>query len=137
MEVRFASLHQLCAPILDRRASLPGPQKSALQVAFGLDSGPAPDRFLVGLATLGLLAEIADERPLLCVVDDAQWLDGASALAFAFVARRLMAEPISLVFAVREPIDVLELAGLPELMIRGLSADDARMLLDSTLPERL
>ena len=137
MELAFASLHQLCAPILDRRVSLPGPQKSALQVAFGLDSGPAPDRLLVGLATLSLLAETADERPLLCVIDDAQWLDGASALAFAFVARRLMAEPISLVFAVREPIDVRELAGLPELMIRGLSEDDARILLQSTLPERL
>jgi DNA-binding CsgD family transcriptional regulator len=106
-------------------------------VAFGLDGGPAPDRFLLGLATLSLLAEIADERPLLCVIDDAQWLDGASALAFAFVARRLMAEPISLLFAVREPIDVRELAGLPELLIGGLSEDDARVLLDSTLPGRL
>ena len=137
MELAFASLHQLCAPILDRRDTLPGPQSEALEVVFGLDSGPAPDRFLVGLATLSLLAEIANERPLLCVIDDAQWLDGASALAFAFVARRLMAEPISLVFAVREPIDVRELAGLPELMIGGLSEDDARVLLDSTLPGRL
>ena len=137
MELAFASLHQLCAPILDRRDTLPGPQREALEVAFGLDSGPAPDRFLVGLATLSLLAEIADERPLLCVIDDTQWLDGASALAFGFVARRLMAEPISLVFAVREPIDVRELAGLPELMIGGLSEDDARVLLDSTLPGRL
>ena len=108
MELAFASLHQLCAPILDRRDSLPGPQREALEVVFGLDSGPAaPDRFLVGLATLSLLAEIANE-PVLCVIDDAQWLDGASALAFAFVARRLMAEPISVVFAVREPIDVRE-----------------------------
>src|SRR4029079_19425147 len=81
MEFAFASLHQLCAPILDQRGSLPGPQKEALEVAFGLDGGPAPDRFLVGLATLSLLAEVADERPLLCVIDDAQWLDGASALA--------------------------------------------------------
>jgi len=137
MELAFASLHQRCAPILDRRDTLPGPQSEALEVVFGLDSGPAPDRFLVGLATLSLLAEIANERPLLCVIDDAQWLDGASALAFAFVARRLMAEPISLVFAVREPIDVRELAGLPELMIGGLSEDDARVLLDSTLPGRL
>jgi DNA-binding CsgD family transcriptional regulator len=137
MELAFASLHQLCAPILARRDSLPGPQRGALEVAFGLDGGPAPDRFLLGLATLSLLAEIADERPLLCVIDDAQWLDGASALAFAFVARRLMAEPISLLFAVREPIDVRELAGLPELLIGGLSEDDVRVLLYSTLPGRL
>jgi DNA-binding CsgD family transcriptional regulator len=137
MELAFASLHQLCAPILDRRDTLPGPQREALEVAFGLDSGPAPDRLLVGLATLSLLAEIADERPLLCVIDDTQWLDSASALAFAFVARRLMAEPIGLVFAVREPIDVRELAGLPELMIGGISDDDARVLLHSTLPGRL
>ena len=137
MEFAFASLHQLCAPILDQRGSLPGPQKEALEVAFGLDGGPAPDRFLVGLATLSLLAEVADERPLLCVIDDAQWLDGASALAFALVARRLLAEPILLAFAVREPIDVRELTGLPELTIGGLSDDEARALLDSTLPGRL
>jgi DNA-binding CsgD family transcriptional regulator len=137
MELAFASLHQLCAPILDRRDRLPGPQREALDVAFGLDSGPAPDRFHVGLATLSLLAERADDQPLLCVIDDAQWLDGASALAFAFVARRLMAEPIGLLFAVREPIDVRELAGLPELTIGGLGDDDARVLLESTLPERL
>jgi DNA-binding CsgD family transcriptional regulator len=137
MELTFASLHQLCAPILDRRDSLPGPQRDALEVAFGLDSGPAPDRFLVGLATLSLLAEIANEPPLLCVIDDAQWLDSASAMAFALVARRLLAEPITLVFAVREPIDVRELAGLPELMIGGLSEDDAGVLLDSALPGRV
>jgi DNA-binding CsgD family transcriptional regulator len=137
MELAFASLHQLCAPILDRRDSLPGPQREAMEVVFGLERGPAPDRFLVGLATLGLLAGIADERPLLCVIDDAQWLDSASALAFAFVARRLMAEPISLVFAVREPIDVPELVGLPELMIGGISGDHARELLESALPERV
>jgi hypothetical protein len=137
MELAFASLHQLCAPILDRRASLPAPQKAALEVAFGVDSGPAPDRFLVGLATLGLLAQIADERPLLCVIDDAQWLDGASALALGLVGRRLLAEPIGLLFAVREPIDVRELGGLPTLMIGGLSDDDARELLHSVLPGRL
>jgi DNA-binding CsgD family transcriptional regulator len=137
MELAFASLHQLCAPLLDRRDSLPDPQKAALEVAFGLDSGPAPDRFLVGLATLSLLDELAGERPLLCVIDDAQWLDRASALAFALVARRLLAEPIGLLVAVREPIDVRELAGLPELMIGGLSEDDARVLLDSNLPGRL
>jgi DNA-binding CsgD family transcriptional regulator len=137
MEFAFASLHQLCTPILDRRDTLPGPQREAMEVVFGLDSGPAPDRFLVGLAALSLLAEIADERPLLCVIDDAQWLDGASALAFAFVARRLLAEPITFMFAAREPIDVRELVGLPELMVGGLSADDARVLLDSVLPGRL
>jgi DNA-binding CsgD family transcriptional regulator len=137
MELVFVSLHQLCAPILDRRGSLPGPQREALEVVFGLDSGPAPDRFLVGLATLSLLAEIANEQPLLCVIDDAQWLDSASALAFALVARRLLAEPIGLLFAARELIDVRELVGLPELMVGGLSEDNARMLLDSALPGRL
>ena len=137
MELAFASLHQLCARILDRRGGVPGPQRNALEVAFGLDSGPPPDRFLVGLATLSLLAEIADERPLLCVIDDAQWLDGASAFAFAFVARRLLADPIVLVFAVREPSEVPQFAGLPELLLGGLSDDDARVLLDSTLPGRL
>jgi DNA-binding CsgD family transcriptional regulator len=137
MELAFASLHQLCAPILDLRGSLPGPQRQALEVAFGLDSGPAPDRFLVGLATLSLLAEVADERPLVCVIDDAQWLDGASALVLSLVARRLLAEPIGLLFAVREPIDVRELAGLPELMVGGLRDDDARVLLASALLERL
>jgi AAA ATPase domain len=137
MELVFVSLHQLCAPVMDRRGSLPGPQREALEVVFGLDSGPAPDRFLVGLATLSLLAEIANEQPLLCVIDDAQWLDSASALAFALVARRLLAEPIGLLFAVREPIEVRELAGLPELMVGGLSEDDAGMLLGSALPGRL
>ena len=137
MELAFASLHQLCAPILDRRDSLPGPQKEALEVAFGLNSGPPPDRFLVALATLSLLAEIADERPVLCVIDDAQWLDDASALAFAFVARRLLAEPIALVFSVRVPAHVRELAGLPELMIEGLGEEDSHVLLDSALPGRL
>ncbi|HEX7145715.1 MAG TPA: AAA family ATPase [Gaiellaceae bacterium] len=137
MELAFASLYLLCAPILDRRGALPGPQREALDVVFGLDRGPAPDRFLVGLATLSLLAETANERPLLCVIDDAQWLDSASALAFAFVARRLLADPIGLLFAVREPIDVRELAGLPELVVGGISEDDARMLLGSVLPEPL
>jgi hypothetical protein len=93
MELAFASLHQLCAPMLDRLTRLPVPQRQALEVVFGLDVGAAPDRFLVGLAVLSLLSEAADERPLLCVVDDAQWLDHASALTLAFVARRLLAEP--------------------------------------------
>src|SRR4029077_8953384 len=103
MELAFASLHLLCAPLLDRLEDLPGPQRDALGVAFGLREGGAPDRFLVGLAVLTLLAEVAEDRPLLCVVDDAQWLDGAWAQVLAFVARRLLAEPVGLIFATREP----------------------------------
>ena len=103
MELAFAGLHQLCAPLLDRLEDLPGPQRDALGVAFGLRAGAAPDRFLVGLAVLTLLAEVAEERPLLCVVDDAQWLDRASAQVLAFAARRLLAEPVGLIFAAREP----------------------------------
>ena len=93
-ELAFASLQHLCAPMLDRLGRLPGPQQDALRVAFGLSGGQAPDRFLVGLAALSLLSEVAEERPLLCALDDGQWLDEASALALAFVARRLLAEPI-------------------------------------------
>ena len=103
MELPFASLHQLCAPMLDRLPKLPAPQRQALEIVFGLSAGAAPDRFLVGLAVLSLFSEVAEERPLLCVVDDAQWLDQASALTLAFVARRLLAEPVGLVFAAREP----------------------------------
>jgi DNA-binding CsgD family transcriptional regulator len=134
MELAYAGLHQLCAPMLDLRERLPGPQRDALETAFGLSGKPAPDRFLVGLAVLGLLSEVAEEQPLVYVVDDVQWLDKASALALAFVARRLLAESVGLVFAVREPSDVRELAGLPELAVAGLSEDDARALLDSALP---
>ena len=105
MELAFASLHQLCAPLLDRLDRLPDPQRQALEIVFGLSAGAAPDRFLVGLAVLSLLSEAAEERPLLCVVDDAQWLDQASALTLAFVARRLLAERVALVFAAREPGD--------------------------------
>ncbi len=117
MELAFAALHQLCAPLLDRLERLPVPQRDALRITFGLSDGPAPDRFLVGLAVLGLLSEAAEERPLVCVVDDAQWLDRASAQALAFVARRLLAESVVMLFAAREPSD--ELAGLPELRGRG------------------
>jgi len=99
MELAFAGVHLLCAPLLHRLEGLPGPQRDALGVAFGLREGGAPDRFLVGLAILTLLAEMAEERPLLCVVDDAQWLDVASAQVLAFVARRLLAEPVGLIFA--------------------------------------
>jgi DNA-binding CsgD family transcriptional regulator len=137
MELAYAGLHQLCAPMLDLRERLPGPQCDALATAFGLSAEPAPDRFVVGLAVLGLLSEVAEEQPLLCVVDDAQWLDKTSALALAFVARRLLAEPVGLVFAVREPSDVRELAGLPEWVVGGLSDDDARALLGSALPGRM
>ena len=108
----------------DRLDHLPDPQSDALATAFGLRSGESPDRFLVGLATLTLLSDVADERPVLCVVDDAQWLDRASAQALAFVARRLRAEAVALVFAEREPSR--ELAGLPELAVGGLADDDAR-----------
>lgn len=103
MELAFAGLHQLCAPMLDRLEHLPSPQRDALRVAFGLAEGGAPDRFLVALAVLTLLSEAAEERPLVCAVDDAQWLDRASAQALAFAARRLLAERVALLFAVREP----------------------------------
>jgi AAA ATPase-like protein len=131
MELAFAGLHQLCAPMLDQAESLPGPQREALRTAFGLSAGPVPDRFLVGLAVLGLLSETAGERPLVCVVDDQQWLDRASAQALGFAARRLAAEPVGLVFAARIPGE--DLAGLPELVVEGLAEDDARALLDSVL----
>jgi DNA-binding CsgD family transcriptional regulator len=132
MELAFAGLHQLCAPMLDRLECLPGPQSDALGTAFGLDSGNAPDRFLVGLAALTLLGEVAEERPLLCVIDDAQWLDRASAQALAFVARRMAAESLAMVFAGRESLDDDELSGLPQLRIQGLGDEDARALLDAT-----
>jgi DNA-binding CsgD family transcriptional regulator len=131
MELAFAALQQLCAPLLDRLDRLPVPQRNALGVAFGLRAGDAPDRFLVGLAVLSLLAEVAEERPVLCVVDDAQWLDRASAQALVFVARRLLAESVALVFVTREPGDELE--GLPKLPLDGLGSGDARALLASAL----
>ena len=133
MELPFAALHQLCAPMLDRLDSLPGPQRDAVGTAFGLSAGEAPDHFFVGLAILGLLSEEAEQQPVVCVVDDAQWLDRASAEALAFVARRVLAESVALVFAVREPSDAEELAGLPELVMQGLSAGDSRAVLDSAI----
>jgi DNA-binding CsgD family transcriptional regulator len=132
MELAFAGLHQLCAPMLDHAESLPVPQRDALRTAFGLSAGPVPDRFLVGLAVLGLLSETAGERPLVCVVDDQQWLDRASAQALGFAARRLAADPVGLVFAARVPGE--DVAGLPELVVEGLAEDDARELLESVLP---
>ena len=135
MELAFAGLHLLCAPLLGRLEDLPGPQRDALGVAFGLRAGGAPDRFLVGLAVLTLLSEVAEERPLLCVVDDAQWLDQASAQVLAFAARRLLAEPVGLIFAAREPGE--QFRGLPDLEVRGLPDKDARALLDSAVGVRL
>jgi DNA-binding CsgD family transcriptional regulator len=132
MELAFAGLHQICAPFLDRLARLPGPQREALGTAFGLRAGPIPDPFLVGLAVLSLLSEAAEHQPLVCILDDAQWLDQASSQAFAFVARRLAAESIGLVFAVREPHP--HLTGLPELVVQGLLPADARELLRSVVP---
>jgi len=131
MELPFAALHQLCGPLLDRLGRLPGPQRDALQIVFGLSSGSPPDGFLVALAVLSLLSDVAEERPLLCLVDDAQWLDHASARTLGFVARRLLAEPIGLVFAAREPGD--ELSGLAELQVRGLRDGDAHELLSSVV----
>ena len=131
MELAFAALQQLCAPMLDKLADLPDPQRDALRVAFGLNSGTAPDRFLVGLAALGLLSEVAEQQPLLCLIDDAQWLDHASAQALTFVARRLLAEPVALVFATREPVE--EFRGLPELLVGGLRDGDAQELLSSVV----
>jgi DNA-binding CsgD family transcriptional regulator len=137
MELPFAGLHQLCAPMLDLRDRLPDPQRTALDVAFGHSNGSTPDRFLVGVAVLSLLAAVSEETPLLCVVDDAQWLDQVSAQTLTFVSRRLLAEQIGVVFAVREPVAGPVWRGLPELVVAGLGEDDARALLDSVVPGRL
>ncbi|HEU4349746.1 MAG TPA: AAA family ATPase, partial [Actinoplanes sp.] len=131
MELAFAGLHQLLAAMLHRVDRLPGPQRSALRTAFGVSAGPAPDRFLVGLATLSLLADVAEEHPLVCVIDDEQWLDRASAQVLGFVARRLVAEPVGLVFAARTPST--DLVGLPDLPVAGLLEADARAVLAGAL----
>jgi DNA-binding CsgD family transcriptional regulator len=135
MELAYAGLHQLCWPMRDELPQLPRPQRDAVGTVFGLHEGDPPDRFLVGLAVLSLLSEVARKRPLVCLVDDAQWLDRESAQALAFVARRMLAESVALVFAVRTPTD--ELAGLPEMEVEGLDDRDARALLDSALPAPL
>src|SRR5262249_43357200 len=135
MELAFAGVHQLCVPLLDRLERLPAPQRDALGIAFGLRAGGAPDRFLVGLAVLTLLSEAAGGRPLLCLVDDAQWLDRAAGQVLAFVARRLVAEPVGLLFAARDPGE--QLGGLPDLEVRGLREEDARGLLRSVVRVRL
>src|SRR5256885_11042829 len=135
MELAYAALQQLSSASLDFLERLPDPQRDALTVAFGLTAGRPPNPFLVGLAVLGLLSEAAADRPLLCVVDDAQWLDRASARALVFVARRLLAEKIAFVFAARELGDAL--TGLPELRVEPLGPRDARTLLESVLPAPL
>ena len=131
MEIAFAGLHQLCSPILENVGTIPGPQRDALQVTFGITSGPVPDPFMVGLGALSLLSEVAAQQPLVCVVDDAQWLDRSSAQILSFVARRLGEESIGLVFGTRLPSS--DFVGLPELAIHGLPENDARLLLDSVL----
>lgn len=133
MELPYAALHQLCAPILDGLPALPPPQRAALEVAFGLAQGRPPDPFLVALAALGLVSEAAGRQPLLCLIDDAQWLDSASRQAFGFVARRLVAEPVAMLFAVRTPAPVSDLGGLPVMHLEGLVENDARTLLESVL----
>ena len=131
MELAFAGLHQLLGPMLDRVDGLPAPQRDALRTVFGVSPGSVPDRFFVGLAVLSLLSDVAEEQPVICLVDDEQWLDRASSQVLAFVARRLEAESVGLVFAARVPSD--DIAGLPELVVEGLGDDDARTLLHSAL----
>ena len=135
MELAYASLHQLCAMLLDRLERLPPPQREALEIVFGVSAGAPPDRFLVGLGVLTLLSDAAEERPVLCVIDDAQWLDQASALVLAFVSRRLLAEPVGIVFGAREPGN--ELQHLPELEVSRLRDGDARELLGEAVRFKL
>ncbi len=137
LELPFAALHQLCMPLLDDLETLPAPQLDALRTAFGLRSGPRPDRFLVGLAVLTLLSDAAEPQPLICVVDDAQWLDRCTAQVLSFVARRLQAESVIMLFAERDQDQPTDLDGLPELMLQRLSDADARELLASSTPGRL
>jgi DNA-binding CsgD family transcriptional regulator len=134
MELPFAGIHQLCAPLLDHLDALPPLQQDALNVALGLASGEVPDRFVVGLAVLGLLSAAADERPLLCLVEDSQWLDEASGLILGFIARRLLAECVALVVTLRDTSTRQDFAGLPELVLRGLPEEDARTLLGRAVP---
>ncbi|MFI6366263.1 AAA family ATPase [Nocardia sp. NPDC050630] len=135
MELAFATLHQLCVPLLDSLKELPAPQRDALETVFGMRAGTPPERFLVGLAVLSLLSDASESGPVLCVVDDAQWMDRASAQVLGFVARRLLAESVALVFATRKWTQ--DLLGLPELEVMGLGKTDAHALLDSATPTRL
>ncbi|RUP04426.1 MAG: helix-turn-helix transcriptional regulator [Mycobacterium sp.] len=137
MELAFAALHQLCLPLLDCLEELPAPQREALDIALGHSAGPAPDRFLIGLAVLNLIGSSSQAKPLLFLVDDAQWIDRVSAQTLAFVARRLVAEPVCLVFAIRDGLGNDELTGLAELRLQGLNSSDARALLDSAVLGRL
>ena len=137
MELPFAGLHQLCAPMLERLDALAEPQREALTVALGFSSGDTPDRFLVALAALNLLSAVAEQQPLLCVVDDAQWLDGESRQVLGFVARRLVAESVAIVLVARAPADSPEFEGLPNSPLAGLDEDDARALLARAIPGRL
>lgn len=132
MELPFAALHQLCGPMLDQLEQLPAPQRNALQIAFGMTAGAVSDQFLIGLAVLGLLSAVAEQQPLLCLIDDYQWLDRTSAQVLAFVARRLGTESVGMIFTIRGP--VAELAGLPELVVKGLPKPEARELLHSVIP---
>jgi DNA-binding CsgD family transcriptional regulator len=137
MELPFAGIHQLCAPLLDHLDALPQPQQDALNVALGLAAGDVPNRFLVGLAVLGLLSAAAEERPLLCLVEDSQWLDDASGLILGFIARRVLAESVAIVVAVREPTTRHDFDGLPELLVHGLVEEDAHTLLIRAVQGRL
>jgi DNA-binding CsgD family transcriptional regulator len=137
MELPLSALHQLCTPMLSCLSALPEPQQRTLRVAFGLASGPAPDRFVLGLAVLSLLAENAAERPLVCLIDDAQWLDEASSQVLGFVGRRLLAEPVGLLIGVREAAGVWLLPGLPALTVEGLTDEDARALVTAAVPGHL
>jgi DNA-binding CsgD family transcriptional regulator len=134
IELAFGGLHQFCAPMLGGLERLALPQRAALERVFGLSDGAPPDRFLVGVSVLGLLSDATEERPLLCLVDDAQWLDEASAQCLAFVARRLAAERVVMLFSVREPSAERHLGGLPELRVRGVGEADARLLLALVIP---
>jgi DNA-binding CsgD family transcriptional regulator len=137
MELAFAGLHALCAPLLDARDRLPGPQREALDAAFGMGSGGTPDPLRTGMAVLTLLSDAAEERPVVCVVDDAQWLDRASAQALAFAARRIGSDAVAMVFGVREPLVPGELSTMPDLPVGGLEDAEARALLIEVLPVRL
>jgi predicted ATPase len=137
MELPLAALHQFCAPMLSSLGALPKPQQRALRVAFGLAAEPAPDRFVLGLAVLSLLAESAAVRPLVCLVDDAQWLDEASSQVLGFVGRRLQAEPVGLLLAVREEAGPRLFQGLPALNLQGLTDEDAQAMLTATIPGHL
>nr|WP_082279273.1 LuxR family transcriptional regulator [Mycobacterium colombiense] len=135
MELAYAAVHQLCTPMLDGLDNLPTPQRDALGTAFGLRAGPAPERFVIGLAVLTLLADAAEEQPLVCLIDDLQWVDRASAEILAFVARRLAAEPVALIVATRAPDP--DLSTFPKIEVKGLVEPDARVLLDAVLTVRL